>query len=193
MAAQFSSPGAADGVFAESWGDVCARILLSAALIVATIPTLFFLVISDSEIKLITSTFNRYIASRCALLRPWIPQSIKTKEALAISSTINMNQHAIDRKNAYLRYLAFASSIIVMCVLASLSMAVWFYAAKQPLYYLMLRSFFYVLAFIVIELAYISIVSSMPLIDLQIIDRILVDGLIAAGKSCGLALAPRGP
>ena len=169
----------------SSVGDVIARVLVTASIIVCMIPTLFFVIIAASEANMIIQTLKTYVTTRCTLMRPWIPAGVTSSD---IMSTDILAPN-VDEHNAYLRKLAFASTIVILAVLLSCGLLIWVYFGKQPLLTLFSRVFFYCFLFAIVEVAFVLIITRMPLINMSDLDVVVLDHLIATGRSCGVTPA----
>ena len=171
-----------------SIGDIVARVFLSAALISCAIPTIFFLIVTESELRIVKDTFKRYIDNRCAFLRPWVAGTLSSEQVINFSS-IAMSKNTsesdkIESTNVQLRYLAFQSSLLIMVGLMGIAMTIWFLFGRQSTFELMTRTFFYVFIFCVTEIAFIVVMSYLPFYEIRNIDVVILNRLIALGKDC---------
>lgn len=170
-----------------AWSDVIARVLVTASLISCAIPVLFFIIISETEAQIVIGSLKSYISNRCSLLRPWIPAGIGSAQLMRPNAL--PSSASVDARNRHLRTLAFQSSILLLAVLLSSGMAIWLYFGRQSLFSLMSRSFFYVLVFCIMEVAFVTVITRVPFLDNNALDLVVLDHLIVSGKSCGLAPA----
>lgn len=168
---------------ASSWGDVIARVLVTAGLISCAVPAIFFMIISEAEAAIVEGTLKSYIAERCVFIRPWIPKGTSSRELL--SNNVPLSDVELNDRNSYLRLLAFQSSILLLAVLLSTGMAMWLYFGRESITSLMTRTFFYCFVFCVTEITFILIISSLPIIEKNVLDIIFLDRLLEAGKACG--------
>jgi hypothetical protein len=170
----------------ESWGDVVARIFITASLIACAIPTLFFIIVSEAEANIVVGTMKAYIRERCALLRPWIPARYSSSQLMdAVGAVSAMGSHrAIEDRNQTLRLLAFQAGILVLAVCASFGLAIWYFYGTSDITDIMGRTFFYTVLFCVTELVFVIIITRMPLLDKRRFDMILLDRIIHQGREC---------
>lgn len=173
------------GVAEAGWADVIARIFVTASLIACAIPALFFLIVSEAEANIVIGTIRTYIRQRCALLRPWIPAGYGSDRLLTPPPF--KGTHAIHKRNDYLRLLAFQSGILVLAILLSSGLAVWYWFGRLPLVDIMGRAFFYTLVFCATELAFVVVITRMPLLDNTALDLAIIDHVIEQGRACPAA------
>lgn len=174
----------------DTWADIVARIVIAASLIVCAIPSLFFLIVSEAESRLVIGTLARYIDQRCTLVRPWIPTDTSPDSMMVYTMGDTAKDMQIHAHNQKLRMVAFQSTILVLCLLMSTGVAIWFFFGTVTMTLIMARIIFYIAIFCIMELIFINTITRLPLIDTRSMDIVVLNHLIEVGQACS---TPPGP
>lgn len=169
----------------ETWGDVAARVFLAASLISASIPTVFFTVVTHIEMNLVQKTLLDYFISKCALLRAWLPpQATQDRGGGQVTQPPPNPAAKQDKQEAVVTYYAYATSLLISALFLCLALWAWFVFGRLPLSSIVASACVYLGVFGVTEVGFILAISQAPVFETDRLNKVVITELARHVRDC---------